>query len=352
MPSEDSTPRCQLPQNLGFLAALSGQRADFSRVPSIVRLAIPLVLCGPFRPTFFATIPRALRPEEPTGDNDRCLEGSKGVEMASQQSLGSPAKITALIPAGNEAHQIAEAIRSVLWSDEVFVVVDSASTDGTAEVARTSALGVRVESHEYGYSAAQKNWAIPRASHPWIFLLDANERVTPELQEEIRGLMARGPEKDAYQVRRKNLYLDRVMRHGGWQTDKVIRLFKRECRYSDRRVHAEIEGCGSLGELENAILHDTFRDWPSYLLKLERYTTWGAQQDFQDGKRAGFGNVVLRPIGRFLKQYVIRLGFFYGIPGAIAAFLGVYGVFLKYAKLWDMRRKEPKSQRAHEPRKD
>ena len=268
--------------------------------------------------------------------------------MALRESSDSTAKVTALIPAGNEAHQIAEAVRSVLWADEAFVVVDSASADGTADAARSAAPGVRVETHEYGYSAAQKNWAIPRASHPWIFLLDADERATPELQGEIRRLLARGPEKDAYQVRRKNLYLGRVMRHGGWQADKVVRLFRRECRYADRRVHAEIEGYSSLGLLENPILHDTFRDWTSYLLKLDRYTTWGAEQDFKDGKGAGFGKVVLRPLGRFLKQYIIRLGFLDGMPGAIAAFLGVYGVFLKYAKLWDMRRKERESARARE----
>jgi len=262
------------------------------------------------------------------------------VSMAPHESSDSAMKITALIPAGNEAHQVAEAIKSASWADEVYVIVDSASTDGTAEVALSAAPGVRVEAHEYAYSAAQKNWAIPRASHPWIFLLDADERVTPELQDEIRRLTASGPHKDAYQVRRKNLYMGRIMRHGGWQSDKVIRLFRRECRYSDRRVHAEVEGFDSLGLLENPILHDTFKDWPSYLLKLDRYTTWGAEQDFKDGKGAGFGNVVLRPLGRFLKQYVLRLGFLDGMPGAIAAFLGVYGVFLKYAKLWDMKRKE------------
>jgi glycosyltransferase involved in cell wall biosynthesis len=277
--------------------------------------------------------------------------GSEGVSMATQGDPVGTAKITAIIPAGDEAHQIAEAVRTVLWADEVYVVVDSASADGTGEAARAAAPGVRVETHDYGYSAAQKNWAIPRATHPWIFLLDADERVTPDLREEVLALMARGPEKDAYQVRRRNLYFGRVMRHGGWQTDKVIRLFKRECRYGDRRVHAEVEGHGSLGELRSPILHDTFKDWPSYLLKLDRYTTWGALQDFKDGKRAGFGSVVLRPMGRFLKQYVVRLGFMDGIPGAIAAFLGVYGVFLKYAKLWDMERTQSTNQRPNEQAK-
>jgi hypothetical protein len=130
------------------------------------------------------------------------------------------------------------------------------------------------------------------------------------------------------------------MRHGGWQTDKVIRLFRRECRYADRRVHAEIEGWRTVGTLRSVLLHDTFRDWESYLAKLDRYTTWGAEQDFKDGKRAGVVNVVLRPVARLIKQYFIRLGVLDGIPGAIACYLAVYGVFLKYAKLWDMGRRE------------
>lgn len=247
-------------------------------------------------------------------------------------------RVTAIIPAGDEAHQIREAIRSVEWADEVYVVADAAATDGTAGVAGALS-GVRVEVHEYGYSAAQKNWAIPRATHPWIFLLDADERCTPELRDEVLALLSRGPDADAYWIRRRNLYFGRVMRFGGWQTDSVIRLFRRDCRYADRRVHAEIEGYRSSGKLAGLLLHDTFRDWESYLAKLDRYTTWGAEQDLRDGKRAGFVNVALRPAFRFVKQYLFRLGFLDGIPGVIAVYLAVYGVFLKYAKMWDLQRR-------------
>lgn len=248
------------------------------------------------------------------------------------------ARVTAVIPAGNEAHQVAEAISSVLWADEVLVVADAASTDGTAEVAAAADPRVRVVVHEYAYSAAQKNWAIPRASHPWIFLLDADERVTPELRDEVLALLEAGPPHEAYWIRRRNLFLGRVMRHGGWQTDKVIRLFHRECRYQDRRVHAEVEGWKTAGMTRGHLLHDTFRDWDHYLVKFHRYTIWGAEQDFRDGRRSGFAKVVLRPAGRFFKQYILRLGFLDGIPGAIAAFIGTYGVFLKYARLWDLHR--------------
>lgn len=248
-----------------------------------------------------------------------------------------PLPVTAIIPAGNEEQMIRGSLESLLWAEDILVVVDAASTDSTAAIAASVAPGVRVVIHEYEYSAAQKNYAIPLAEYPWVFLLDADERVTPELEEEIRALFDAGePEKDAYWIKRRNILFGRVMRHGGQQTDKVIRLFRRECRYQDRRVHAEIEGWGSIGHLKNHLLHDTFQGWSRYLDKLDRYTTWGAEQDFRDGKRSGFPHVVLRPAGRFFKQYLIRLGFLDGIPGAISAFFGVFGVFLKYSKLWDM----------------
>lgn len=247
-------------------------------------------------------------------------------------------KITAIIPAGEEVHQIREAIASVKWADEILVVVDSASHDGTAAAAATSGPGVSVLTHEYAYSAAQKNWAIPRASHGWIFLMDADERVTPELREEIQTLLRSGPDKDAYWIYRRNIFLGQTMRYGGQQTDKVVRLFRRDCRYQDREVHAEIEGYRTVGTLAGKLEHHTFRGWEHYLRKLDRYTTWGAQQDFKDGRSSGFVNVVLRPFHRFLKQYLFRLGFLDGIPGAVTAYLGAYGVFLKYAKLWDLRR--------------
>jgi glycosyltransferase involved in cell wall biosynthesis len=247
-------------------------------------------------------------------------------------------KVTAIIPAGNEAHQIREAIASVSWADEILVAVDAASTDGTAEAAAREGSKVRVLVHEYVYSAAQKNWAIPQASHDWVFLLDADERVPPVLAGEVKDLLNRGPEHDAYWIYRDNVLLGRRMRFGGQRSDSVIRLFRKKCRYQDREVHAEIEGYASCGTLKGRIGHDTFRSWEHYLRKLDRYTTWGARQDHRDGKGAGFVNVALRPVHRFFKQYLFRLGFLDGIPGAVSAYLGAYGVFLKYAKLWHLRR--------------
>jgi len=146
--------------------------------------------------------------------------------------------------------------------------VDSYSRDRTIEIARE--FSARVVQHEYLNSAAQKNWAIPQASHPWVLLVDADERVTPELRDEIRGILAEGPRFDGYWIRRANHFLGRRMRHCGWETDQVIRLFRRDLgRYQDREVHAEIQLPGPLPVLRNHLLHYSFRSFRQYWHKMQ-----------------------------------------------------------------------------------
>jgi len=142
------------------------------------------------------------------------------------------AKLSAIIPTFNEEENLRECLESVRWADEV-LVVDSFSQDRTVEIA--SELGARVVQHEYVNSAAQKNWAIPLALHPWVLLVDADERVTLDLRDEIRELLTVEPPFDGYWIRRANHFLGRRMEHCGWETDRVIRLFRRDvARYQDR----------------------------------------------------------------------------------------------------------------------
>lgn len=249
-------------------------------------------------------------------------------------------KVTALIPAGNEAHNIEAAIRSVLWADEVFVVVDAAATDGTEALARSvTSPKVRVVVHTYESPAAQKNWALPLASHPWVFILDADERPEPALIERMRAILAGSPEADAYWIYRRNIYFGKVLRWGGMDHDRVVRLIRRECRYHEVQVHEEINLEGlKVAEVKGAyLLHDTIRSWEHWQNKNDLYARWGAEQALRDGKRAGFVSIVLRPIHRFVKQYFLRLGFLDGIPGAAVAAVAAYCVFLKYARLWSLR---------------
>jgi glycosyltransferase involved in cell wall biosynthesis len=245
-------------------------------------------------------------------------------------------KLTVIIPAGNEEDNIKEAIESFLWADEVFVVVDDKSNDRTYEIASSFGKNVRVERHEYIYSAKQKNWAIPNSKFDWIFLMDCDERPDDVLIKEIKKVLE-SPDFDAYEVKRRNIFLGKELKHGGLSNDKVIRLFKKYCRYEDKRVHAEIQGYKKLGAIKGYLKHNTFKDFESYLSKLNRYALWGGQQSYLNGQRANLFNIVLRPIYRFLKQYIFRFGYLDGIPGAINALLGAYSVFLKYAILYELK---------------
>jgi glycosyltransferase involved in cell wall biosynthesis len=244
------------------------------------------------------------------------------------------AKVSALIPTFNEEENLRDCLNSLRWADEIFVV-DSFSQDRTLEIARE--FSARVAQHEYLNSAAQKNWAIPQAAHPWVLLVDADERVTPELQQEIRGILEEGPRFEGYWIRRANHFLGRRMKHCGWETDKVIRLFRRDAaRYQEREVHAEVDLQGPIPVLRSPLLHYSFRSFKQYWRKMQLYSDWGASQLHREGKRAGWIAIAFRPPIRFLKMYVLRLGFLDGIHGLVLCVLAAFTVFLKYAKLWEL----------------
>ena len=194
-------------------------------------------------------------------------------------------KITGIIPTFNEEKNIKEAIESLLWCDEI-IVVDSYSKDKTQEIAK-SFHNIKFFSHEYEHSAAQKNWIIPQVSHDWIFLLDADERPTTELVEEIKLIINSNSSEDAYWIYRRNHFMGKEIKYSGWQSDKVIRLFKRHCRYENKHVHAEIIGFNKIGILKNKLIHHTYTDLTTYLRKADRYTTWGAIDRFEKFKKNG-----------------------------------------------------------------
>lgn len=195
-------------------------------------------------------------------------------------------KITAVIPTFNEEVHIKEAVESVLWCDEI-IVVDSFSTDKTVEIVK-SYPQVRLLQRQYEHSASQKNWTIPQASHPWIFLLDADERPTPELVEEIKGILKQGTTNSGFWIYRRNHFMGKRIDYSGWQSDKVIRLFKRdECTYENKHVHAEIIAKGPISILKHKLIHYTYKDLASYLKKADRYTTWGRLIAITSFKRLG-----------------------------------------------------------------
>jgi glycosyltransferase involved in cell wall biosynthesis len=243
--------------------------------------------------------------------------------------------LTVIIPTHNEEKTLPDCLESVRFADET-LVVDSFSSDRTLEIARSR--GARIVQREYGYSAQQKNWAIPQARHEWVLLVDADERVTPGLRDEILKLLEVGPTADGYWIRRANFFLGKRIRFCGWGTDRVIRFFRRDvARYQDRQVHAEIDLPGPLPSLDSPLEHHTFRSFRQYWRKLDLYSEWGARQMYLEGRRAGGVQVLLRPIGRFVRMYILRFGFLEGAHGVVLSLLGAFTVYLKYARLWEMR---------------
>lgn len=247
--------------------------------------------------------------------------------------------LTAIVTTLNEESNIRECLESLAFADEIFVV-DSFSTDRTAQIAREVPGGrIRVVQREYFGSAAQKNWAMDQITTPWLLIVDADERIPARLVTEIEDLLARGPEADHYFLRRENVFLDRAIRHSGWSTDKVVRLIRRgTARYPNRRVHADLSADGPTPTLLAPMTHYTCRSLAQYLEKLHRYATWGAADAFRQGRRAGPVELLLRPFWRFVRMYVIQAGFLDGRHGLVLCVLQAWGVFLKWAKVWEWTR--------------
>ncbi|MFT5103360.1 MAG: glycosyltransferase involved in cell wall biosynthesis [Candidatus Latescibacterota bacterium] len=248
------------------------------------------------------------------------------------------AKITAIIPTGNEIHNIEEVIASVSFADEV-LVVDSFSNDGTFE--KSQALATRVIRRDYQYSASQKNWAIPQAKHDWVLLVDADERVTPALRDEILAILENPPTDDtvAYWMGRNNHFMGEPVKHSGWRNDGVIRLFKRDhVKYEDKNVHAEIIADGAVGKLKNKLYHNTYITLDKYLEKMNRYAWWQAKDyDKKTGRLTPY-HFFIKPFWGFFKHYIIQGGYRDGVVGLTIGYIQGYTVFMRYAKLWLLRK--------------
>jgi glycosyltransferase involved in cell wall biosynthesis len=248
------------------------------------------------------------------------------------------AKLTALIPCKNERRNIRPCVESVREiADEILIAV-SGSTDGTLDIVR-SLGGCRIIEREYMHSANFKNWAIPQAQHPWVLIVDADERVTPQLAGEIRQVLAAPePAVDGYWIGRKNHFLGYHIAHCGWNSDDVLRLFRRDAgRYRERWVHAEIEmGHKKTRRLKHEFDHYTTWSSEEYWRKINRYASWGALNLRDEGHPVRLRSMVFRAPLRFLQLYILRLGFLDGVPGfQICAYTAFY-TFMKQARLWEL----------------
>ena len=243
--------------------------------------------------------------------------------------------VTALIHTLNERDWIEDCVSSVTWADEIYLL-DSFSTDGTVEFVQEKFPRVRIEQREYLGAASQKNYGIDRATHDWIFVIDADERVTGKLQDEILRTMERELTHWAYSVGRLNFMFGKPVRFSGLQRDRVTRLFHRgHARYPNKRVHADLLVDGATGRLDHKMDHYYVRTFDHMIAKMTRYANWSAAQMFIDGKSTNFTQIIGHPISKFLRDYIINLGFLDGTRGLISVGMHVYYTFWKYAKLWE-----------------
>ena len=243
-------------------------------------------------------------------------------------------KVSVTIITRNEAADIAAALASASWADEL-IVVDSGSTDETVAIARQHTNHVVVQ--EWAGYAAQKNYAASLASHDWILSLDADERVTPALAAEIQRTLREVPGLQAFRIPRVTRHLGRWIRTTDWYPDHQVRLYdRRSAQWTGRYVHESLTVTGGIGQLEGDLEHYAYRDIADHLETIDRYTTYAARQMREDGRQAGWLEIAGHPPLAFLRNYLLKGGITDGVPGLVISAMNAYYVFLKFAKLWEL----------------
>jgi glycosyltransferase involved in cell wall biosynthesis len=242
-------------------------------------------------------------------------------------------KVSVTVITRNEATNLARALESVAWADEI-VVVDCGSTDGTVDVARRYTERIIVRDWP-GYGA-QKNHAATLAAHDWILSIDADERVTPGLAAEVRTLLEAGPSFNGYRIPRVTWYLGRWIRSTDWYPDYQLRLYDRRAgAWIERHVHESVRVDGRAGTLAHEIEHYAYRGLAQHVETMARYSALAARQMHEEGRRATLVGLALHPPLAFLRNYILRGGIRDGLPGLIVSGLNSSYVFLKLAKLWE-----------------
>jgi glycosyltransferase involved in cell wall biosynthesis len=241
----------------------------------------------------------------------------------------------------NEAANLLRTLASVAWADEI-VIVDSGSTDATREIAQS--CGARFVTEPWRGFATQKNFALSLCTSEWVLSLDADEAVSPELTASVQKTIAAAPSNTAYALHRRNLFLGRWMRHGGYYPDSKLRLFRRgQAAFQETPVHETVVFAGKVEGLSGDLLHDAYPTLTSYLDHMQRYSTLGAGIAVERG-RTGRGalsflnGVLLNPLATFFYNYILRAGFLDGREGLLLHLYHSAYVSWKYAKAWESTR--------------
>jgi glycosyltransferase involved in cell wall biosynthesis len=235
----------------------------------------------------------------------------------------------------NEEKNLARALESVGFADEI-VVVDSGSTDRTREIAEK--FKVRFYTNPWPGYGQQKNFAQAKASHDWVFNLDADEAISKELREEIETKLEKAESQGVrgFQLPRKTFYWNQWIRHGGWYPNLLVRLVdRRHAKWSEPEVHEDLEVDGPVETLNNALLHYSFPNIHSQVLTNLRFAGLGAQELRRKGMKPRLRRLIGKPIGKFAETYILKRGFLDGLPGLIISVNAAYSMFLKYAFLYE-----------------
>lgn len=246
-------------------------------------------------------------------------------------------KISVTIITHNEEKNVADCLQSVRWADEI-IVVDSYSADRTVEICKKYKAIVITEKW-LGYSR-QKNLAIDNAKNEWILSLDADERITKELLDEIKKEFEKDISIDGFYIARKNFFLGRWIKHCGWYPDYNLRLFKKgKGRFIEREVHERAEIKGEAKYLKHPLEHYTYKTLNDFISRLDRYSSLSAIELHKKGRTAGWSHLTVRPVTTFLRMYFLKKGFLEGFYGILLSGLYSFYTFSKYAKLWEMEKK-------------
>ena len=246
-------------------------------------------------------------------------------------------KISITIRTFNEEKNIRECLESVNWADEI-VVVDSNSTDSTVAIAR-GYTGNIITQKWLGH-IEQSQFATDQTTNTWVLHMDADERVTPELRDEIMALDLDRSPCDAYEMPRRHFFMQQWIDHSAWYPDYKIRLFRKDrCRWGGYAPHDEVKVKGLKKKLRNEIQHYIYLDIAHFAATKNKYSSLTAADHFKHGRRARIIDFTLRPLYAFLYRYFVRLGIADGIPGFTISVMEAHAVFMKYIKLYELQNK-------------
>jgi glycosyltransferase involved in cell wall biosynthesis len=246
-------------------------------------------------------------------------------------------KISATIISLNEEQNIGDCLASLDFADEI-IIVDSGSTDRTKEICRAHPK-VRFHFHDWQGFGKQKNIAANLASNDWIFNIDADERVSPQLENSIKQADFDG--FICFRVARENYFGKRWVRRCGWYPDYNMRLYQRQqCGFSERSVHESVVCRGAAGTLQGNLQHYTYDGVADYLRRMDRYSTLAAVEIVRSGKKVGIAHLILKPFFTFVKMYLLKLGFLEGYTGLLLSIMYSHYTFYKYCKADEMWRSE------------